>query len=114
MLTSMSSQTAQRARSKAAVTPTTGRPVLNWRVRERRGQGRRRRRGPRAASRRGRRSTVLSGRQSQSLEAAVLIPVGDRGLLGLDLDARAVQVVVDDLFAEGLAGDLARREEVTR
>src|ERR671930_2496757 len=48
----------------------------------------------------------------QTLEPAVALPVGDRRVERLELDAGVVEVVVDDLLAEGIAGDHALREEV--
>src|SRR5918995_5352441 len=51
---------------------------------------------------------------SQTLEVPVAFPVGNGGLEGFDLDARHVQVVLDDLHAERTAGRLALCEELLR
>src|SRR4051794_41801211 len=51
---------------------------------------------------------------SQPLEAAEALPVGDRRLERLELDVGVVEVVPDDLVAEGVADDVARAEELGR
>src|SRR5919106_6366019 len=51
---------------------------------------------------------------SQALEVPVAFPVGNGGLEGFDLDARHVQVVLDDLIPERTAGRLALCEELLR
>src|ERR671937_908613 len=55
-----------------------------------------------------------SSSRLESFEAAKSLPVSDRRVVGLELDARIVEVVVDDLLAERVARDPARREEVAR
>src|SRR4051812_960846 len=50
----------------------------------------------------------------ETLEAAELLPVSDRGLEGLELDPRPVEVVVDHVLAERLAGDRGVGEQVAR
>src|SRR5918994_1269254 len=51
---------------------------------------------------------------SQTLEVPVAFPVGNGGLEGFYLDARHVQVVLDDLIPERAAGCLALCEELLR
>ena len=51
---------------------------------------------------------------SQPLEAAELLPVGHRRLVGVELDPRPVEVVVDHLLAERLAHQLRLGEQVAR
>ena len=46
---------------------------------------------------------------SESFEATHPLPIRHGGVVGLDLDARLVQVVVDHLVAEGRAGDRRTR-----
>src|SRR6185503_18407663 len=56
---------------------------------------------------------AISGRTppgSEPFEATVQLPVGDGGLEGALLEARRVQVVVDDLVAERLARERRRLE----
>src|SRR3954468_8561716 len=55
-----------------------------------------------------------STRPSQPLEAAEALPVGDGRLERLELDMGVVEVVRDDLVAEGVADDVARAEELGR
>src|SRR3954471_6009097 len=44
----------------------------------------------------------MRGLPSEPLETTDPLPIGDRRIEGLELDARVVQVVLDDRVAEGL------------
>src|SRR5262245_14659008 len=60
---------------------------------------------------------AMSGRTppaSEPFEATVELPVGDGGLEGALLEARRVQVVVDDLVAERLARERRRLQAADR
>src|SRR5690349_19392734 len=53
---------------------------------------------------------AMSG--SESFEATHALPVGDGRVVGRELDARVVEVVLDDLVAERLARHGGLREQV--
>ena len=61
-----------------------------------------------------RRDADQAGRLSplEALETPEALPVGDRGLEGLDFELGPAHVVADDFFAEGLVGQFAVAEKV--
>jgi hypothetical protein len=52
-------------------------------------------------------ATTTSPKSLESFEAPEALPVRDRGVERLELDARVVEVVVDDLLPEGVARNAA-------
>src|SRR4051794_28519277 len=51
---------------------------------------------------------------SDSFEVAIKLPAGDRSVVGRLLDARRVQVMLDDQIAEGRPSRLAPRQALDR